>query len=178
MKRLKIAAIGFLLITVIGLLSGCVAKVPMPDVKEGRFDFTVTYEIDGEVKAYSGVYVCKLDGVLATLVGSSLEWEGYIENEEETDIPIKTNEDGVIYINLGFFPEYFMNDPSAACYEAPKPNLFMIYHTGTPDALDITGEEEVIAEYGVRLISYEYASPIENTFEEKVSFSRFEPSIN
>lgn len=178
MKNLKIIAIVSLLIAATMLLSGCMVKLPIPDVKEGRFDFSVTYEIDGEVKTYSGVYVCKFDGVLTTFLGSSLEWEGYIENEEEMDVPIQTNEDGVVYINFGFFPEYFMDDPYAEYYAVPEPNLFMIYHDNDPDELNITGDEEVIAEYGVRLIGYEYADPIENTFEEKLSFSRFEPSIN
>ena len=41
-----------------------------------------------------------------------------------------------------------------------------------------TGEEEDILQYGVKIISYEYADPIENTFEEKLTFSRFVPSIN
>jgi hypothetical protein len=42
-------------------------------VKEGRFDFSLTYEVDGEVKTYTGVYVCEYDGVLTTLLGSSLQ---------------------------------------------------------------------------------------------------------
>ena len=43
------------------------------EVKEGRFDFSLTYEVDGEVKTYTGVYVCEYDGVLTTLLGSSLQ---------------------------------------------------------------------------------------------------------
>lgn len=178
MKKLKRIAIVFLLIAATALLSSCVAKLPMPEVTEGRFDFSVTYEINGEVKTYSGVYVCKLDGVLTTFLGSSLQWKGYIENEADVDIPIQTNEDGVIYINPGFSPEYFMGDPDAVDYDVPKPNLFMIYHSDDPNVSDITGEEEVIEGYGVKLIGYEYAAPIKNTFKEKLSFSRFEPSIN
>lgn len=177
MKRLKIIAIVFSMILATTLFSGCMAKLPIPSVKEGRFDFSVTYEIDGEVKTYSGVYVCKFDGVLTTFLGSGLEWKGYIENAE-IDVPIQNNEDGVVYINFGFFPEYFMGDPSTVYYEQPQPNLFMIYHDSNPDMLHITGEEEIIESYGVRLIGYEYADPIENTFKEKLSFSRFEPSIN
>lgn len=178
MKKQKFVVVLMLLVMITSLFSGCVAKLPIPDIKEGRFDFSVTYEIDGEEKTYSGVYICKFDGVLTTLVGSSREWKDYIENEKEIDIPIQTNEDGVVYINLGFFPEYFMGDPDAKYYAAPQPNLYMIYHSSDPEDLDITSEEEVIAEYGVRLIGYEYAAPIENTFKEKVSFGRFEPSIN
>ena len=178
MKRFKIISVIFSLLAAAVLLNSCAARLPMPEIEEGRFDFSVTYEIDGEVMTYSGVYVCKLDGVLTTFVGSSLEWGGYIENEEEIDIPIQTNDEGVVYLNCGFLPEYFMGDPNADYYEAPAPNLYMIYHGSTPDDLDITSDETVIAELGVKLISWEYADPIENTFEEKVSFGRFEASIN
>lgn len=178
MKRLKIVAALLLLVAVSALFSGCAAKLGIPEVKEGRFAFSVTYEINGETLTYSGVYVCRYDGVLITLVGSSIEWESYIENEEAEDVAVQTNGDGTVYINFGFFPEYFMGDPDAAYYDPPSPNLYMIYHSDDPEDLDITSDEDEIATYGVRLIGYEYAEPIENTFREKFTFGRFEPSIN
>ncbi len=179
MKKLKLCLGMFLAALTTILFSGCAVRVGVPEIKEGRFDVSVTYEINGEEKTYTCVYVCKYDGVTTTLLGSSIEWEGCIENEEEYwDMPIHTNEDGTIYLNFGLFPEYFMNDPNAVYYEAPSPNLFMVYNDSTEDMSHITSEEEDILQYGVKLISYEYAAPIENTFKEKLTFSRFEPSIN
>ena len=178
MKRKKILRAVVLTTMITTLFSGCAVTIGVPEVKEGRFDFSVTYEVNGEEKTYKGVYVCAYDGVLTTFLGSSLEWTGYIENEEEIDVPIQTNEEGIVYINFGFFPEYFMDDPVADYYEAPSPNLFMVYNDSTEDVLHITSEEEDILQYGVKLISYEYADPIENSFKEKLTFSRFEPSIN
>ena len=178
MEKQKLLLITLLMTVMTMLFSGCVAKLPIPNIKEGRFDFSVTYEVAGEQKTYTGVYVCEYDGVLTTFLGSSLEWKGHLENEEEEDVAIQTNEDGTIYINFGFFPEYFMGDPNAVYYEAPSPNLFMVYNDSTEVMSHITSEEEEILQYGVKLISYEYAAPIENTFKEKLSFSRFVPSIN
>jgi hypothetical protein len=178
MKRLKLISVAFLITLVTIFFSGCMATLPIPEIKEARFDFSVTYEVDGEEKTYSGVYVCKYDGVLITLVGSGVEWDGYIENEDDIDVPIQTNKDGVVYINFGFFPEYFMGDPSAAYYNVPEPNLFMIYNSSEPDSLEITSEEDVIAGYGARLISHEYAPPIKNTFKDKLTIGRFVPAIN
>jgi hypothetical protein len=178
MKKMKVlAAICFTTIMTM-LFSGCAVKIGVPAIKEGKFDISVTYEVNGEQKTYTGVYVCKYDGVETTFLGSSLEWTGYIENEEECDVPIQTNEDGTVYINFGFYPEYFMNDPNAIDYQSPTPNLFMVYNDSTEDMLHITSEEEDILQYGVKLISYEYAAPIENSFKEQLTFSRFEPSIN
>ena len=42
------------------MLTGCGPDVPLPEVKEGIFDFTVTYELNGEVKTVKNTYVCKL----------------------------------------------------------------------------------------------------------------------
>jgi hypothetical protein len=179
MKKIKLLSICYLTAVMAMLLSGCAVTIGVPEIKEARFDFSVTYEIDGEERTYTGVYVCEYDGVLTTLIGSSLEWKGYLEGEaEESEVPIHTNEDGVIYVNLGFYPEYFMGDPSAADYLAPTPNLFMIYNDSTEDDVHIAMEEEVIENYDIRILSYEYDDPIENTFKEKVTFGRFEPSIN
>ena len=178
MKKIKLLAVVTLTTMFTMFFSGCVVKVGVPKVKEGRFDFSITYEVNGEQKTYTGVYVCEYDGVETTFLGSSLEWKSYIENEEEIDVPIQTNEDGIVYINFGFFPEYFMDDPVADYYEAPSPSLYMIYNDSNEEMTHLTGEEEEILRYGVKLISYEYAAPIENTFTEKLTFSRFVPSIN
>lgn len=178
MKKLKKLLMIVLILVFTSLSSGCFAKFPIPTIKEGRFEFAVTYEVDGEEKTYAGVYVCKFDGAYKTFVGSGLDWSGYVENEPEIDLPIQTNDDGTVYINFGFFPEYFMGDPEAEYYPVPEPSLYMIYHDDDPEVFHITGEDEVIAGYGVRLISYNYADPIENKFVDKLTSYRFEPSIN
>ena len=159
-------------------LSACVTKVPMPQVKEGRFEFSVTYAVNGEERIYEGVYVCKYEGAYKSLVGNGIEWKGYIENEESLVVPVQVNEEGVIYIDFGFIPEYFMSDPNAIYYDVPAPKLYMIYNSDDPDVTSSTTEEDVIAGYGVKLISYEYDKPIENTFKEKWSFCRFDLTIN
>ena len=180
MKKSRIfICIVFIAILVL-VLNAFVAKMPIPEVKEGRFDFSVTCEINGEEKTFSGVYVCKYDGAYKTLVGEGIDWNGYIENSEENGvIPIQTNDDGVIYIDLHFVPEYFMGDPDAILYDVPAPTLYIVYHSDDPDVSSYETDQEIIAAtYGVKLISYKYADPIENTFKERVTFVDFEPTIN
>ena len=179
MKKIKLFICVVLATMFTSLLSGCAAVVLIPKVKEGRFNFSVTYEINGEEKTYSGVYVCKYDGAYKTLAGEGIDWKGYVENGEENGvIPIQTNEDGIIYIDLYFVPEYFMDDPDAILYDVPAPVLYMVYHSDNQDEASYATEEEVIAKYDVRIISYDYADPIENTFKEKITFVDFEPTIN
>ena len=180
MKKLKLIICALLVVMLTALFSGCLARVPIPEVKEGRFEFSVTCEINGEEKIFSGVYVCKYDGAYKTLVGEGVDWEGYIENSDDNGIiPIQTNEDGVIYIDLYFVPEYFMSDPDAICYDVPAPALVMVYHSDDPDVSSYEADAEILAtNYGVKIISYKYANPIENTFKETFTFVEFEPTIN
>ena len=180
MKKLKLIICVVLVVMLTVLFSGCLARVSIPEIKEGRFEFSVTYEINGEEKTYSGVYVCKYDGAYKTLAGEGCYWKGYIENSEENGvIPIQTNEDGIIYIDLYFVPEYFMGDPDAILFDVPAPALYMVYHSDNPDEESYETNEEVLAaSYGVRIISYKYADPIENTFKKKFTFVDFELTIN
>ena len=96
MKKIKLLAVVVLTTMITTCFSGCAVTIGEPEVKEARFNFSVTYEVGGEQKTYTGVYVCEYDGVLTTFLGSSLEWTGHIENEEEIDVPIQTNEDGIV----------------------------------------------------------------------------------
>ena len=180
MKKKLIVVCGIFVVILTVVLSMFIAKMPIPEIKEGRFDFSVTCEINGEEKTFSGVYVCKYDGAYKTLAGEGIEWEGYVENSEGNGvIPVQTNDDGVVYIDLHFIPEYFMGDPDAICYDVPAPALYMLYHSDNPDEASYETDKEIIAtNYGVKLISYKYADPIENTFKEKFTFARFEPTIN
>ena len=180
MKKIKLLICLVLVTMFASLFSGCATILLIPEIKEGRFDFSVTCDINGEQKIFSGVYVCKYEGAYKTLAGEGIEWEGYVENSEEYGvIPVQTNDDGVVYIDLYFVPEYFMGDPDAILYDVPAPTLYIAYHSDDPEVFSYETDEEIIAtKYGVRIISYDYADPIENSFEEKLTFVEFEPTIN
>ena len=178
MKTLKKLVV-IIMLTITSLFSGCLAKLPVPEIKEGRFDFSFDYEINGEVQTYTGVYVCKYDGIYVSCVDKGREWTGYIENLDQTiDSPIQTNSDGVVFVGINFRPEYFMGDPEYVDYEIGEPYLYIVYHSDNPDEFHIEIELDFMAEYGIRLISYDYPEPIENSFENKWSNGRFDFSIN
>ena len=160
------------------MFSGCVARLPVPEVKEGKFDVSVTYEVDGEVKTYTGVFVCEYDGVCVTFLGAGREWSGYLEGNPDERIAVKTNEEGTIYIGLGLYVDYFMADPDGEGYDAPSPYLYMEYHSDDPNSSSSAYDLDFYGDYGVRLIDYDYADPIENNFKTKFTFGYFVPSIN
>ena len=105
--------IGFLLLTVmlVVMLTGCGLTMPRPEVKEGSFDFTVTYELNGEVKTVKDTYVCKYKGVSMTLEGIYYrKWKGTFNGGLAGDsIKICDIADGgEIVLAFLIYPEYFM----------------------------------------------------------------------
>ena len=161
MKRLLSSLLSvFMLVT---FLTGCALDVPRPEVKEGRFNITVTYEYNGEVKEASGVYVCEYDGVNWWDINADpyANWKESYEGDIQDGgiIPIcNTDDGGEIFISLLLYPEYFMGDPEHA-ESTPIVRAEIFYDDRQIDDAD------VIAEYGVKLIDCKYDKPIENTYK-------------
>lgn len=66
MKKKKIRFLGIaagvvLCLPVAALIAasftGAFSRVPRPEIKEGEFDFALTYELDGETKKIDGTYL-------------------------------------------------------------------------------------------------------------------------
>lgn len=160
MKKISIVVALLLLLSL--TLTGCALDVPRPEVKEGRFNISVTYEQDGEVKTASAVYVCEYKGIAWTLEGHPyVKWNESFEGDIKDGgvLPIcNTDDGGEIFIGLLMYPEYFMGDPNYAEH-TPLVRAELFYED---DQID---DPEIIAEYGVRLIGYEFDEPIENSFK-------------
>ena len=168
MKRI----IAFLILTALlaVMLTGCGAAVPRPEVKEGRFDFSITYEMNGEINTFSAVYVCEYDGSSWTPDGFNFtrDWKAYVEGEYEGDynsaIIGKTEDGGDIILLFGVYPEYFMGD-SIGDSGVPTPSVYIVYPEDEHGHSSSVAEPKDVEElYGVKIISYEYAAPIENSF--------------
>ena len=161
MKKVLIALICVMVLSI--NLASCGADVPRPEIKEGRFNISVTYEYNGEIRTASGVYVCEYGGIIRYNPNreSFVNWKESFEGDIEDGgiLPICTTEDGgKIFIGLLLYPEYFMGDPEYAD-RTPIVRAEIFYSDYQSD------DEALIAEYGVKLISYECDAPIENTFK-------------
>lgn len=168
MKR-KLTALILTLVFVCTLAS-CGLAVPRPEIKEGRFNFSITYEIDGEVKTFSSAYVCEFDGTSWSPEGfsSTRVWEDSIEVDHEGDdycaIVGTTDDGGSIVLFFGIYPEYFMGDETAD-RGAPEPKIYITYPENEYGETKLVDDPTELAEiYGAKIISYEYDAPIENTF--------------
>ena len=112
MKRIFSALL--LVVVLVGVLASCSLVLPSPEIKEGRFDVSVTYEVNGETKTLDLVYVCEYDGVDWTLEGTSYRaWNGHFEGYEDGDIiEVCESDDGSkIHLSFLIYAEYFMGEP-------------------------------------------------------------------
>ena len=177
---IKSVALGVVIGLVLGfIISGFIAgafmgifiSIPKPEVKKGEFDFELTYEVDGETKNIEGTYVCKFDGVSRNLDGVSRDWIGYIKDHDDfTEYEIKTTDKGVIMVSLDIRPEFFMSDPDFQVSEntntaTPEPYLYI---TSGDESIEGTTNEIFFDYYNgddVKIISFEYDEPIENTYK-------------
>ena len=179
MKKKKITflgvALGFILgLTVSALIAasftGVFLGVPKPEIKEGEFDFALTYEVDGEIKKIEGTYVCKFDGVSRNLDGVGRKWIGYIKDHDDSiDYEIKKTDDGTIKINLDISSQFFMSDPFyklSGNTDDPKPEPYIYITAGDPSIEDPANEMFFSLYEGddVKIISFEYDAPIENIY--------------
>ena len=145
-----------------GAFNGTFRSIPKPDIRESEFDFALTYEVDGETKKIEGTYVCEFEGVSKALDGIGRDWNGYIKGHDGfADYEIKTIDKGVIMVGLDICPEFFMSDPNYYIMSGKdKPEPYLYIKSGEPSNeafFDYTDDD-------VKIISFEYDQPIENTY--------------
>ena len=164
MKKI-ISTLALLLLLSICMTS-CGLTVPRPAVKEGQFNFSVTYTMNGETKTVSGVYACEYDGTSWALdSGSHRDWSGYIVGGMKMELEIGTTEDGgTVILDLGLYPDYFMGEDVVGVMDVPAPKLVISYPEGEDGVSVVMDEAEIEEIFGYKIVSYEYAAPIANTF--------------
>ena len=158
---------------VIASALGYFKTIPQPEVKEGEFNFSLTYEVDGETKVIDGVYVCEYEGINRQLDGIGLKWNGYIKGHEDNcNYEIKTTDEGVIMVDLDLCSEYFMADPSYADLfyedEEAKPVAELYITSNSMGDVESAENEVSVGSYegdDVKIISFEYDQPIANTYK-------------
>ena len=166
----------FCILALVLLFSTCLTSCevePAPKIKEGRFNFSVTYEEWGEAKTVSGVFVCEYAGRSFTLEGGDFtrDWEGSVEGVENLHDTFfatvrvgETNDGGEILLNLGVFAAHFMGEPDFAD-SVIEPSLYIAYSSEDNLACETSDDPEVIqGVYGLKIIDYHYDKPIKNSF--------------
>lgn len=133
-----------------------------PTTTEGEFLFSITYELDGETVTINDVYrarFVKNDGFANT---KSRMYVGEIGNrgENNTIYILKEDENTCVELRTNFYPDYLMGDPEYDYFdeEAFEPQIY--YYDA--EEQEYSDEETLLAQ-GIKLIGFEYPTPIENS---------------
>ena len=145
-----------LLTTICALVGGIVFK---PEITEGEFPFSITYEVDGETVTVNEVYKVRYkadEGYRSRLYVGEIGSRG----EDNTTYILKKDEIGRIELCTHFYPDYLMGDPEYDYFD-DEPFEPRIYYYDAKENEHY--DEETLSKLGVKLISFEYPEPIENS---------------
>ncbi len=164
------------------VLSGAFAifmpNPPEPEITYGEFPFTLTYELNGEITTYEDVIICEYAGVesLGT-AGKERKWESRLKsgNERLTILDLRSlkeeNDLRQIILELYFYygnGAYYMGDTKDSFARSAQDLDIIEYKYQTTKGEIYSGAykaDEAFEKYKIRLISWECAPPIENSFE-------------
>ena len=133
-----------------------------PTVTEGEFPFSITYELNGKTVTIKDVYkthYVRNDGYVDS---KGRVYVGEIGNmgEGNTVYTLKKNAKGRIELWTHFYADYLMGDPEYDYFETEAFEPKILYY----DSEEIEySDEETLSAQGVKLISFEYPTPIENS---------------
>ena len=154
-----ILAAAILVIAVYSVVTSIAFK---PTVTEGEFPFSITYELDGETVTVEDVYKARYTGNGGYADSKGRCYEGGIEGLGEGDTVYTLKKDGNTRVELWthFYADYLMGDSEYDYFddEAFEPRIYY-YDANETEYSD----EETLAEQGVKLTSFEYPTPIENS---------------
>lgn len=149
---------------VIALYSVVSSIAKKPTVTEQEFAFSVTYSIDGETKTINDVCTVRYDrngGYTDTKTRFYVGKIGGINEENDTTYILQDDEDGRIVLNTKLYADYLMGDPEYEYFDDDTFEPQILYYDS--EEIEYTDEETLLAQ-GVKLISWEYPKPIENSF--------------
>lgn len=185
MKRYTLIILSLLFIM---SFSGCEKNYePMPVVTQGEFPFVIEYEFNGQRYLIEDTVICTFEGYDLSnpfpFIPYSRSWEASLKSgEEEKRLLIeldpntesflvegRINKEHKILLNYGQ-GGYYLGDPNDAD-RMPCINYVEKYQTGpkeTTVSVTALSPAELEQLFGIRMIRFEFSSPIENTFEPRI----------
>ena len=182
MKRSFSILIAFIMIF---CLSGCKKGYePVPQITEDEFPFVLEYEIDGERYIIEDTVVCKfscydLSNPFPFTDYSRIWYESlksgeeqkrlileFEENTESVLVKGRTNTESKVILFYGS-GGYYLGDPQYA-EKIPCINYVEEYKTSekvTHSEITPFTNEQLEEYFGIKIIRFEFSSPIENKFE-------------
>ena len=162
-KKLFLSAI-ILLVAVLAIAASAVVSgiAKKPAVTEGAFPFAITYELSGETVTIQDVYKVRYDHNDGYADTKTRVYIGEIGNmgEENTVYTLKHDANGRIELQTNFYADYMMGDSEYDYFDdaAFEPQIY--YYDAQEQEYS---DAETLSEQGVKLISFEYPEPIDNS---------------
>ena len=171
-----IFGIGFLFFAAFGGLNIFI-YVPRPEVTYGEFPIKLTYSIDGDIYTAKDTVICEFDGFGADEGrGKYRKWTMKLKSGNENLVLLNlrgkndVNDLGQTVEELYFYygnPEYYMGDVELD-KQIPPQDLDEIAYSFYSDYAGYGNSaykaDEAYERYKIKLIDFEYASPIKNKF--------------
>jgi len=144
-----------------------------PKIKYGEFPFKLVYEINGEEKMVGDTLICEYIGIDVNAgMGKYRKWDSHLESGKNKTIISKSKKGEGKTHEIYFYPEIgrlymgdLNEDDDTSCFEQDFPNIFYseIFIDGTEEGGRIRNDE-LLERFNIKLISWEIAPPIENSF--------------
>ena len=149
-------------VLVIAIIAGVLSIAKKPAVTEAEFPFSITYEYNGETKTITDVYTARYVGNTGYADTKNRAYSGTIGDKEEGDTIYTIGEkNGMrIVLHTNFYADYMMGDSESDYFEdMPFAPRFSCYDENSQEYSD----EETLSALKVKVISWEYSKPIENS---------------
>lgn len=138
-----------------------------PHTTYGEFPFELVYSIDGEIVKINDVFVCEYNGIEANEgTGKEIKWKSYLKSTNQENLILYQANDIKIICSIGT-AEYYMSEPEYyETYgdEEISPILSLYQDYGNITSSHVLSDEEK-EKYKIKLISWRFSNPIENTYK-------------
>lgn len=141
---------------------------PRPVVTYAEFPFRLEYEINGRKRVIQDTLICEYKGVGTDEGrGKFRKWEQRLASGNEQITLLKVGNNKEIYYPTGG-PSYYMDDLAEyETFNQAFPNAAFIEADGRSTTSGIVNADDLLKLYNIKLISWDIAKPITNSFEKK-----------
>ena len=138
---------------------------PMPEITYGEFPFRIEYEVYGEVMVVEDTIICEFDRVELAGDHKIRRWKSYLASNGERYIMLYAIDATKKICCSSIGASYFMGDGGSYSNEYPPGSFLKELRGNTWDTTAKVSTKELLEQYGIRFISWEYSEPIVNTFK-------------
>jgi len=137
---------------------------PAPEITHGEFPFRLEYMMGGEKFVVEDVFIAEFDG-FGWNAGEwrYRRWRGWIKGSGERMVLLLDDEEKRIYITVGG-ARYYMGDERHQGMGPLIPQITVVKNNAVGGTTISGPSDELLAQYGIELISWELSPPIVNSF--------------